>query len=134
MGMIPKEYWVDGWEELPDRIRSSGQKRPGRTRDIPKWTRVVQPPLGFSTFRKKLRAVAPHVRPTDFRRSFARWLEEAGVIPPNQRLYMGHGARTMTDLYKSGEVSGQLEADAEKLRAYTGEGPLKPSLSMEKVG
>jgi len=129
MGMIPKEYWVDGWEELPDRIRSYGQKRSGRTRDIPRWTRVCQPPMGFSTFRKKLHEVTDgRWRPTDFRRAFARWLDEAGVSETNQRAYMGHGARTMNQLYKLGEVSGQLEADAEKLRLYTGEPPLVPEL------
>jgi hypothetical protein len=134
MGMIPKEYWVDGWEELPDRIRSQGQKRAGRTRDIPKWTRVVQPPLGFSTFRRKLRNVAPGVRPTDFRRAFIRWMEEAGVGVPNQKAYSGHGARNMNELYKMGEVTGQLVGDAEKLRVYAGEKVQTPSLRMEKVG
>ena len=120
MGMIPKEYWEDGWEELPDRIRSYGQKRAGRTRDIPRWTRVVQPPLSFTTFRRKLRAASEGKwRPTDFRRAFARWMAEAGVSPMNQRLYMGHGARNMSQWYTDGEVTAQLDADAEKIRAHT---------------
>jgi hypothetical protein len=122
MGMIPKEYWTDGWEEMPDRIRSHGQKRTGRTRDIPRWTKVVQPPLGFSTFRKKLRLVTEgRWRPTDFRRAFARSLEEADIMESHRKCYLGHGARNMTQLYTMGEVSGQLDGDAEKLRAYTGE-------------
>lgn len=129
MGMLPKEYWKDGWEELPDRIRSYGQKREGRTRDLPRWTTVYQPPLGQSTFVRILRKVTGGtIIPRDFRRCFARWIEEAGVIQPNQRAYMGHGARTMTQLYTDGEVRGQIEADAEKLRGYTGEPSLVPAL------
>lgn len=133
MGALPKEYWTDGFEVQPDRIRVFGEKRSGRNRIVPRWTTVYPPPVGFSTFRKLLRTVAKQVQPTDFRRAFARWMEEAGIIPPNQQLYMGHGARTMNELYKLGEVSGQLEADAEKLRGYTGEPPRRPTLTMEKM-
>ena len=131
MGMIPKEYWQDGFEELPDRIRIHGAKRSGRERDVMRWTRVVPPPLGFSTFRKKLSVVSgKRVRPTDFRRCFARWIEEAGIFEMNQRAYMGHGARNMSQLYKLGEVSGQIEADAAKLRAYANEPDLIPTLKV----
>lgn len=133
-GMGPKEFWGD-WTELPDRIHVEGTKRVGRVRDVPRWTRVSKPARSFAQFRKVLREKGGGtVRPYDFRRAFARWLTEAGVNSVNQAAYLGHGPRTMSDLYELGELPGQFFEDAARLRRYTGEPELVPALRMTVAG
>lgn len=127
-GMGPKEFWGE-WQERPDRLHIEGTKRAGRVRDIPRWTVVTRPGISFSHFKRTLREMTGgKVRPYDFRRAFARWMAESGILEINRKAYMGHGARSMTDLYTFGEMLGQLEGDAEKLRGYTGEPLLTPNL------
>jgi integrase len=67
-----------------------------------------------------LRVASKHqVQPHDCRRTFARWLNEAGVFDTHQAAYMGHGPRTMTALYKSPRVLAEmLEADRQKVMRY----------------
>lgn len=128
-GMGPKEFW-GAWEERPDRVHIEGSKRAGRVRDVPRWTRVEKPPRSFMQFRRALKASGAKVQPYDFRRAYARWLEEAGVMLVNQAAYMGHGPRGMTQLYKLGELPGQLMGDAAKLKAYASEPDLIPVLTV----
>jgi hypothetical protein len=127
-GMGNKEYWEDGFEEATDRVLVHGEKRTGRGgeegRALPRWTVLCQPRLGEKAFRAALdEASTGKVMVYDLRRSFQRWMEEAGVIEINRDAYMGHGPRTMGQLYGWGELPGQLEADAEKLKEYAGEAP-----------
>jgi integrase len=119
-GMGNKEYWHQGFEVLRDRVTIYGQKREGRTRDVPMWSApLVKPVCWEGRFRDLLReASGGTVAPYDLRRSFARWCEEAGIIETNRDAYLGHGPRSMTQLYTFGQLPGQLQADAAKLRAY----------------
>lgn len=127
-GMGPKEYWQDGFTVEPDRIAIHGKKRYGRERVVPRWTLVTGPGSSEKTFRKALaRATGGRVKPYDLRRCFARWCEEAGITRTNIAAYLGHTARTMSDLYRVGEMEGQIAEDADRLRAYAGEGaPVAP--------
>jgi hypothetical protein len=119
-GMGNKEYWHDGFDVLEDRIEIHGKKRGGRERVVPRWSEpVVQPTASEKVFRAALKeASGGSVLIYDLRRSFARWCEEAGVIGTNTDAYLGHGPRTMTQLYTYGQLPGQLEADAAKLSEY----------------
>jgi integrase len=114
-GMGNKEYWVDGFDVLADRVEIHGKKRTSRERVVPRWAPVHLPRL---TDRQMSARLPKGVGLYDFRRTFARWCEEAGIIESNRAAYMGHGAKTMTQLYTMGELPGQLQADADKLRRY----------------
>jgi integrase len=57
----------------------------------------------------------------DLRRTYANWLEAAGIPRTRRRMYLGHGARDVTDLYESHEVKAFLVEDAAKLRRFVGE-------------
>lgn len=114
-GMGNKEYWVDGFDVLADRVEIHGVKRRSRERVVPRWAPVHAPRL---TDRQMDYRLPEGVLLYDFRRTFARWCEEAGIIESNRAAYMGHGAKTMTQLYTMGEVPGQLQADGDKLRRY----------------
>lgn len=67
-----------------------------------------------------LRVASKHqVQPHDCRRTFARWLNEAGLYDSHQAAYMGHGPRTITALYKSPRILAEmLEADRQKVMRY----------------
>lgn len=119
-GMNTKELF-GVWRVERDRVVIEGTKRAGRNRVVPFWTPVVRPTLSLMTLRRRLaKASGGSVRIKDFRNTFARWTEEAGIIETNAAAYMGHGAKTMTHWYRIGVIEGQLATDAEKLRALVG--------------
>lgn len=125
-GMGNKEYWHDGFDATPERVNVHGRKtdrRANRTRDreVPRWCEepLVAPTMSEKAFRKALKEASDGVVGIyDLRRSFARWCEEAGIIDTNRDAYLGHGPRTMTQLYTWGQLPGQLATDATKLRVY----------------
>lgn len=120
-GMGNKEYWSDGFDVQRDRVQILGQKREQRTREVPRWSDapLVKPLCWEGRFRDLLRTASEgQVAIYDLRRSFARWCEEAGIIESNRDAYLGHGPKTITQLYTFGQLPGQLQADAAKLRAY----------------
>lgn len=117
-GMGQKEYWGK-WETRADRIHVRGTKRAGRLRDIPLARRPAVPRLSRDRFEKRFRArIGGQFTPYDLRRTYSQWLEAAGVPRTRRRLYMGHGARDVTDLYEQHEVTTFLVEDAGKLAAY----------------
>lgn len=119
-GMGNKEYWHDGFS-VNGHVTVRGQKRDNRTREVPHWSArpLVAPVVWEGRFRDLLReASGGAVQIYDLRRSFARWCEEAGIIQTNRDAYLGHGPKTMTQLYTFGQLPGQLEHDAALLRAY----------------
>jgi hypothetical protein len=116
-GMHPSEYW-GVWSVKRDRIHIEGTKRAGRRRDVPLVWALAEPPLSRSWWEKRLRARANGVQPYDFRRSYARWCEDAGVPRTRRRLYLGHRAGDVTDLYERHEIAEYLTSDAAALRAY----------------
>ena len=53
--------------------------------------------------------------------SFSHWLEEAAITRTRIKMYMGHAAKDVTDLYLRHELAAYLESDAALLREYLGE-------------
>jgi integrase len=60
------------------------------------------------------------MRPYDLRRTFANWMEGAGIPRTRRRIYRGHEARDMGDLYEWHGVRAFLSEDAAKLRVFIG--------------
>lgn len=58
--------------------------------------------------------------PYDLRRTYANWLEAAGVMRTRRKLYLGHSAGDTTGLYELHEVNDFLAADGAKLREFAG--------------
>jgi len=117
-GMHQKEYWGQ-WETRRDRIHIRGTKRDGRVRDIPLLRAPVVPPCSRDWFEKSFRERHRGViTPYDLRRTYSRWMELSGIPRTRRKLYMGHGASDVTDLYEFHEVEAFLVEDAKRLRAY----------------
>jgi integrase len=119
-GMGSKEYW-GRWHSLADRVHIDGTKRSGRVRDVPLIQAPAVPRLSRDrftrVFRERLQSV---ITPYDLRRTYAKWLELAKIPRTRRRLYMGHGAKDVTDLYEAHEVTAFLLEDAKTLRFYVG--------------
>lgn len=118
-GMHQKELW-GVWSTLSDRVHIEGTKRDGRVRDVPLVMAPAVPSMHRRTFENKLRERCPMIVAYDLRRTFSNWMEDAEIPRTRRRLYMGHGAQDVTDLYEQRDVTAFLEADAAKLRAFIG--------------
>jgi len=117
-GMGPGEFW-GRWEDKGAFLRVHGAKREGRNRLVPKLWPVSRPARHPRTFADTLGCVTGGTtEPYDLRRTFAHWLEEAGVPRTRRKLYIGHGAGDVTDLYERHEVDAFLVRDGELLKAY----------------
>jgi hypothetical protein len=132
-GMGPKEYWIDGYEVLTDRVSVGGVKRPGRQRAVPAlrtdyFTRKV--PSATVGAEREMRVFGETllekcgIHPYDLRRSYANWMEAAGIPRTRRRLYMGHAKKDTTDIYEEHEVTAFLADDAKRLEAYLGGSPI----------
>lgn len=120
-GMHEKEFWHDGFQVKSDRVIIGGKKRKGRKRDVPLVLVPKAPAMHERTFADKLRKrTNGRLQPYDLRRTYAHWMEEAGIPRTRRKLYMGHGATDVTDLYERHEVAGFLVGDALKMREYIG--------------
>lgn len=130
-GMGPKEYWGD-WQALADRIRIAGTKREARVRDVPLVVPIASPSISRSAFIQRLQhRTKERVTPYDFRRTYARWLERAGVMRSRRKAYMGHASGDITSLYERSEIDGYLMSDAALMRKYLGQP--EPSESIKIV-
>jgi len=117
-GMGLKDYWGP-WEIRRDRIHIFGTKRAGRDRDVPLVRRPDAPPLSRDRFEKAFRKrFSTVMTPYQLRRTYAQWMEEAGIPRTRRLLYMGHGTRDVTDLYERYQIEEYLAADAAKLRVF----------------
>ncbi|TDJ54325.1 MAG: hypothetical protein E2O47_06325 [Gemmatimonadetes bacterium] len=121
-GMLPKEYFIDGWviRREPGRVEVHGTKRGGRERVVPLVEAPVVPRVTGRYVMRALQLVRPEMVLKDCRNIYRHWLEEVGVSPSRAELYMGHGLSSVRDLYTWHDVKPYLEEDAEKLRAYLG--------------
>jgi integrase len=127
--MNPKEY-AGKWVQRLDSVRVYGTKRAGRVREIPRvWPckllhalDLPRPSVSTKVFGRCFRAAADLVgiacTPYDLRRSYANWMESAGIPRARRRIYLGHGAADITDLYEQHEVDAFLLEDGQKLRAW----------------
>lgn len=116
-GMGQGELWGK-WTVREGRIHIEGTKREGRVRDIPLVFAPVRPTMHRRTFENQFRdRVGRAFQPYDLRRTYANFLEMAGIPRTRRQLYMGHGAKDVTDLYEYHEVREFLASDAQKLGA-----------------
>ena len=121
-GMGVGEYWGE-WSDDPASyaIRVFGAKVKTRDRSVFRIIAPAVPEILLGEFRRRFRVASRKaelfVRPYDLRRTFAKIMEVAGVIPTNAAAYMGHGPRTMTELYAaSGHMERFLINDAATVR------------------
>jgi integrase len=115
-GMGAGEYW-GRWSVEGDRIHIQGTKREGRVRDVPLVMAPAVPSMHRRTFEDKVRDRVPAITVYDLRRTYANWLEAAGIPRTRRKLYMGHSAGDVTALYELHEVRAFLAADAAKIQA-----------------
>jgi integrase len=116
-GMGLKEYW-GRWSVVGDRVEIHGTKTASRERVVPVCGELVRPGSAVSTFRRLFRPAAPGHTPYDLRRSFAHWLELAGIPQTRQDIYQGHGPRTVSDRYRWHAVEPYVGADGARVRAW----------------
>jgi len=116
-GMGSKELW-GAWETRADRIHVGGTKRDARDRDVPLVRAPAVPQLSRDRFEKLFRARGLAVTPYDMRRTFAKWMESAGIPRTRRKLYLGHGKADVTDLYERHEVDAFLVEDAKTLAEF----------------
>ncbi|MCZ6918824.1 MAG: hypothetical protein O7I93_18765, partial [Gemmatimonadetes bacterium] len=122
-GMMPDELWGAKWKVGPNCIAIMGTKRADRKRKVPRiWTPTRPTPETPGGFAKALvKATGGAVVPYDGRRTFMHWMEEAGITRTRRKLYMGHRAKDVSDLYERHDLAAYLDSDAELLRKYLGE-------------
>jgi integrase len=128
-GMGPTEYW-GRWSVEADRVSIAGTKRAARVREIPKLfpcaiyagETIAKPGITATSFARALNiarvATGIDCAPYDLRRTFAHWLEQAGIGRPRRKQYLGHATADVTDRYEWHEVEAHLRADGEKVRAW----------------
>ncbi len=117
-GMHWKE--IEGnWSVKTDRVVIKGTKAKGRQRFVPLIDPdILRPQRASKAFRTQLKKVRPDVSPYSFRRSYAHWMEEAGIPRIRRRMYLGHGDADVTDRYERPDIERFLKDDAEALRTY----------------
>jgi hypothetical protein len=127
-GMGPKEFF-DGWSLGAAGVRIPGTKREARDRIVPpvlvdRFTgannrRELDSDWRARKFADALRAASGgSVQPYDLRRTYANWIEAAGIPRTRRKLYMGHAVGDVTELYEQHEVDAFLAEDALKLEAF----------------
>ncbi len=122
-GMGPGEYW-GAWERQLDRIWIAGSAKAGdgkrRERVVPDlgWCRQ-RPSIGRQAFEDRLAEQTESAfRPYDLRRTYAQWMEFAGLPFSRRQMYFGHSLKTVMGLYTQHEVTEHLRADAKILRNW----------------
>jgi len=116
-GMNPKEFWGDWTVHPGERIHVAGTKREGRVRDVPLVDLPTRPELTRAGFRSALQRLDRTVTPKLARKTFDRWMQDAGIPRVRRKRYLGHGKRDVTDDYEWYEVVAYLREDAGKMRA-----------------
>lgn len=118
-GMGPTEYWGE-WEILDDRLVIHGTKRAARERFVPRIATPIRPLVLYPAFR---RALPDGLRPYDARRTFAHWMEMAGIPDSRAARYMGHAIGSVLRLYQDHSPEYYLAGDTARLRDYIGQSP-----------
>jgi integrase len=121
-GMGPKEYW-GRWSRQPGLVDIRGTKRKARVRKVPLWAPglPIVPVLSRSAFEGMWeRRIGEGLGIYDLRRSFAVLMEDAGVTRSRRRIYMGHAAGDVSDLYETRELDAWREQDGAAMLALAG--------------
>jgi hypothetical protein len=115
-GMEPAVYFAHAFE-VTDRVAIHGTKLVWRDRVVP----LVGPVRGpETTYRAMLDAFKAASGRTlyDLRRTYAVWLEDAGIPATRVALYMGHKPQDVTQLYTWRVVEPYLAGDAVRVAEY----------------
>lgn len=111
----------DKWSQKGDTIEIRGEKMKRkddrRNRTVPLVLTPVVPTMAVKKFRRLITEADPTVKIGDFRKSYSRWLYEAGVSPLHIKSYMGH-ALNMSEHYGISDLKGHMGTDGETLRKF----------------
>lgn len=128
-GMRKSEFFETSearWQVLADRVTIQGSKNANSVRSVFKVDAIEKPAVGELAFCRALTTALrdertktlSHVTPHTFRKCFARWMGEAGILPAHQQMYMGHNATSMTSFYQQHDVTPYLVADGKKFADF----------------
>ncbi len=142
----PDRVHIDGTKV----VRAGQDAAFGRVRDVPLVDNPVRPEITRDGFTSALRRLSERrlrgelrerlqrtptaeelaearrttqgwkITPYQARKTFARWLEDAGIPRTRREIYRGHGKRDIGDVYERYEVADYLKDDATKMRAQLG--------------
>ncbi len=145
-GMRPSEYWGGVWFAGRDYIQVNGVKTDYSKRTIPLIAEVVlatsSPVYWGRLFRE---VVGPHFpgergerllfSPYDCRRTYAHWLESAGLPRGRVAAYLGHSPADLTDFYaRRPPTPEEIRADGETLARWIALAAAAESDAVEKEG
>jgi integrase len=142
-GMRPAEYWSRNgaaWADLLSHIHVYGTKTTAAKRPTFSLRPHARPPMcGEQFFRRAFaaateKAIREGLDVYSLRRTFAALCESARIEPSRARAYLGHGPKTVTDLYLRTNVLPFVEQDAALVSAWIEAERAKankPSLKLE---
>ena len=119
-GMGKSEYLYRPWVVRDDHIEIPGTKRAGRDRIVPLIEIPARPTLTYAGFNSARRYRNVSHTLYDARRTYAHWLEMAGIPRSRRHAYMGHKTRDVLDLYEDHGPLVYVKDDAQKLRKLLG--------------
>lgn len=132
-GMGPKEWYVDGWKLEGSGVTIYGAKRKSRVRHVPSIRADYFMGAGRvgdvgverekRRFGERLLGLGG-IRPYDLRRSYANYLEAAGVPRTRRKAYLGHAGGDVTSIYERHEVDAFLTEDARRIEEFLGISPI----------
>jgi integrase len=119
-GMRPSEYWQRGgakWTPSLDVTWVHGTKTAAANRTTFLIETPIPPMCGEQFFRRAFaaateKAIRVGLDVYSLRRTFAALCESARIEPSRARAYLGHGPKTVTDLYLRTNVLPFVEQDA----------------------
>jgi integrase len=125
-GMRPAEYWSRNgalWGDLFTHTNVRGTKTAAAVRPTFSIQKVAEPACGEQFFRRAFaaattKALREGLDCYSLRRTFAKLCEDAGVVESRRKVYLGHGPKTVTDLYLQTNVLPFVEHDAALVSAW----------------
>jgi integrase len=125
-GMRPSEYWERGGASWADRSAYhmvQGTKTAAAKRPTFRLAPIVHPNCGEQFFRRAFatateQALREGLDVYSLRRTFAKLCEDAGIVESRRKAYLGHGPKTVTDLYLRTNVLPFVEQDAALVTAW----------------
>jgi integrase len=142
-GMRPAEYWRRGgasWDTEAHHVRIDGTKTAAARRVVPLLSTPWDAMCGEQFFRARFaeattKALREGLDAYSLRRTFASWCESAGIVESRRKAYLGHGPKTVTDIYLQTNVLPFVEEDARILAdwitAERSRAAARPSLKLE---
>jgi hypothetical protein len=121
-GVRPTELNKIEIDPTTEHLKVVGTKNENADRVVPLLLSPDQLPTNppkIDTLNRLFERMGSQVRVRDFRRTYSRWVEEAGISHLHYKVYLGHGSRTVTDLYQRADPDqSALDEDAKKLQVW----------------